>query len=102
MLQPYVLPSPCSDNTGYRERDFSERKTIEEKTRKSPNLLALAEGEGGTATRLGRKEDDYHGEIKDGIIHRVPSVEGGTATRLGSFILDDRCKKIYIKNAPVV
>lgn len=62
----------------------------------------LAEGEGATATSLGRP---VRGVIfmPTELIHRVPSVEGATATSLGTIILTkqlNKSKNYTRKNAP--
>jgi hypothetical protein len=53
------------------------------------NSPELAEGEGVTATSLGRP---VRGEINfpSKLIRRVPSVEGVTATSLGNLILTQK------------
>jgi len=61
------------------------RKDWERKEQRRDNSLLLAEGEGSTATSLGRPKGEKND--LDKIIHRVPSVEGSTATSLGETII---------------
>jgi hypothetical protein len=96
MLQPYLLFQDYSHYSRLGEGNKSSIGLF------SPNSLLLAEGEGVTATSLGRPG---RGEIliPPKLIHRVPSVEGATATSLGSLTLASHhkgCKEYFEKNAP--
>ena len=97
MFQPYVLFKTCSYHKGTGKGGPFRRVSSQIKIN-NLNSAAFAEGEGATATSLGRPK----GEIKGcfGLIHRVPSVEGATATSLGNLKLIRKRKKINRKCAP--
>lgn len=95
MFQPYVLFKACSHHKDIGKGNASKRATFQINIFNSPEL---AEGEGVTATSLGRPKGEIEGFFR--LIHRVPSVEGATATSLGNFKLLRECKKINRKNTP--
>jgi hypothetical protein len=85
------------DNSYYRfprKRAWLGKETVPLIVGLITNSMALAEGEGGTATCLGQRPSGGGKYIKPRslkIIHRVPSVEGATATCLGNLILARGC-----------
>lgn len=95
MFQPYVLFKACSHHKDIGKGNSPRIISFQINIFNSPEL---AEGEGVTATSLGRPKGEIEGLFR--LIHRVPSVEGATATSLGNFKLIREGKKINRKNAP--
>jgi len=100
VFQPNVLSEAITYDRSFGKRNIRRVDIFFKETEKIPNLLALAEGEGGMATCLGRPGDGIQRKINLKIIHRVPSVEGGTATCLGNLNVTVNSIKIYLKSAP--
>ena len=97
MFQPNVFPKASSNNRIFGKRGVKKLETFIKDIKKKNNLSALAEGEGGMATSLGRLGNSYYRGIYRKIIHRVPSVEGGTATSVGNPTVTTENTNKYLK-----